>query len=267
MKTNTILKTLVATATALTLTLGITGGTTTMANTTKTFTRTTNTPTVTSTMTVNPNANEQAVFYIPHQDDEALTFGVSILNHIDLGFDVHVVMLTDGGASVIKDRLGMTRSQFTQARNNEFMAAMRLMGVKESNVRFANFRDNELTVEQVASVVREYDAKYPTARHKTYSYGDWHTDHKNAGLGLKKVVDEGLLTDARYYVRREETASPNGTNLVKDTFKPYYGTVLKAVADAYTMENPRLGLYGIGYKSVPSSFDWLITDPSTRYHK
>lgn len=30
----------------------------------------------------NPNANSNVFFYIPHQDDEALTFGVSIMAHV-----------------------------------------------------------------------------------------------------------------------------------------------------------------------------------------
>ena len=52
----------------------------------------------------NPNAKSHVVFYIPHQDDEALNFGVGIMNHIAGGHNVHVVLLTDGSAAGIRKK-------------------------------------------------------------------------------------------------------------------------------------------------------------------
>lgn len=217
-------------------------------------------------VTVNPNANEQVVFYIPHQDDEALTFGVSILNHVEAGYDVHIVLLTDGAGSGVRKRLNMTPQAFTEARNNEFLRSVRLMGVKSENIRFMNYPDGTTTVEQVYQAAREYQDLYPTARHKSYSYTDAHPDHKNAGLGLKRLVDEGITDDVRYYLRRGMKA-PEGARMIREAKKPHYDTILRSVAAAYSIENPRLGLYGIGNKSVPSSFKWLQDSPKNYYHR
>lgn len=214
----------------------------------------------------NPNADEEVVFYVPHQDDEALTMGVGILNHIRLGYDVHVVLLTNGAASGVRTRLGMTKEDFVTARDTEFLHSLRLMGVKPENTEFLNYEDGKLTAANVEAVVRKYEAKYPGARHKTYTYNDTAPDHKAAGLGLLNATKKGVTSDSRYYVRRGLTA-PAGKVLMKDTFHPYYLPILQSVTQVYKVENQALGLYGIGYKSVKSSFDWLSTTPSAKYHK
>lgn len=247
MKFNSLIKATLTATMALTLALGIGGA-------------------KTDAVAHNPNANEQVVFYIPHQDDEALTFGVGILNHVRLGFDVHVVLLTDGGASGVRNRLGMTRPDFVAARNNEFLASLKLMGIKRENIKFLGHPDGKLTAKQMETVVRQYEKAYPGARHKTYSYTDGHPDHKNAGLGLQNANKAGVTDDARYYVRRGASA-PTGSRLVRETYQPHFGPILQAVSNAYKVENPRLGLYGVGYKSVGASFRWLESTPSSHYHK
>ena len=214
----------------------------------------------------NPNKNNHVVFYIPHQDDEALTFGVGIMNHIKAGYQVHVVLLTDGSASNVRKKMGMTEEEFTKARNKEFALSMKHMGVKTSNVKYMGFKDSQLTVAQVEKVIKSYEKKYPKARHKTFSYTDKDNhDHSNAGIALKNVQKSKITSDARYYVRRGD--NPLGLRLVTERYNKAYTPTMKLVSDAYSIENKKQGLHGIGRKSVRKSFEAFDKQPLSRYHR
>jgi LmbE family N-acetylglucosaminyl deacetylase len=214
---------------------------------------------------VNPNENSNVVFYIPHQDDEALTFGVGIMNHVMNGHNVHVVLMTDGSASNVRTSLGLTEALFTQARNREFNYSMMIMGVKPQNISYRNIKDGTLTVANSETIMKEYEAKYPNAKHKTFSWTDPHTDHANLGVALKNLNTAGVIADARFYVRRGD--NPVGLILTTESFQEYYRPFLLAVSASYNMENTRLGYYAIGHKSVPASFDSFEEQPLSRYHK
>jgi LmbE family N-acetylglucosaminyl deacetylase len=214
---------------------------------------------------INPNANSHVVFYIPHQDDEAINFGVGIMNHIAGGHNVHVVLLTDGSSAVVRTQLGMTEYEFTQARNREFAYSLNILGVKPENVSYRNLKDGSITVSQVETIIREFETKYPKAKHKAYSYTDWHNDHKNSGQALKNLQTAGVVTDARYYIRFGD--NPIGITPIKEPFNPIYMNFMLAVSNVYKMENDRLGFYGIGWKSAGHLFEEVEIQPLSRYHK
>jgi LmbE family N-acetylglucosaminyl deacetylase len=213
----------------------------------------------------NPNKNNHVVFYIPHQDDEALTFGVSILNHIEKGYNVHIVLLTDGAASFVRKKLGMSKEDFTAARNKEFALSLKNMGVKPGNIEYMNYKDSELTVKNVECVIKKYEAKYPNARHKVFSWTDKDNhDHSNSGIALKNLQKKNIVSDARYYVRRGD--NPKGLRLINEYYSTEYKKPLLAVSASYK-ENSKLGLRGIGHKSVKKSFVSFEKQPISRYHK
>lgn len=223
-------------------------------------------PTQEVSATTNSNANSHVVFYVPHQDDDLLTMGVGIRNHIKGGHNVHVVMLTDGAASGVRTKMGMTKEAFTKARNKEFELAMKALGVNSNNLEYRMFQDGKLTINQVKSVISEYETLYPNAKHKSYSYTDSHVDHKNSGLALKQMVTSGDVTDARFYVRRG-TAVPSGKRLTTERYKVADKSVMIAASAAYKRNRPWTGYYGIGYRSVKQSFITFDKLPQSRYHK
>jgi LmbE family N-acetylglucosaminyl deacetylase len=215
---------------------------------------------------LNPNVNSNVVFYIPHQDDEALTFGVGIMNHVQGGHNVHVVLLTDGSASVVKTQLGMSDAEFIAARNREFKLSLAIMGVKPENISMRSIKDGALTVAEVETIAKEYEAKYPLAKHKVFSWTDsGSSDHVDSGQALKNLQTQGIVTDVRYYVRRGD--NPVGLTLTTETLKDYYKPFLLAVSESYNIVNDRLGFYAIGHQSVPQSFVDFETAQLSRYHK
>lgn len=213
----------------------------------------------------NPNNESNVVYYIPHQDDEALSFGLSIMNHLQGGHNVHVVLITDGSASKVKRALGMTDREFSEARNREFAKSLQIMGVKSENVSYRGIKDGTVTVAQMEKIILEYETKYPNAKHKSFSWTDPHNDHKNSGLALRNLQKKGKVNDARYYVKQQD--NPKGVRLVKEGYKSYYAPFFRAVGESYRMENKVIGFYGIGYKSVAKSFISFEERAVSRYHK
>lgn len=214
----------------------------------------------------NPNAKSNVVYYIPHQDDEALTFGVSIMAHLKGGHNVHVVLLTDGAASAVRKKLNMTEKEFTAARNREFALSLKNMGVKKANIHYMNYKDSQLTVSNVDKVVRSFEKKYPKAKHKTFSWTDsGNHDHSNAGKALVSLQKKKVVSDARYYVRRGD--NPKGLRLTTDRYQSVHAPIYKKVSKAYSTYNPKTGFYAVGRTSVKKSFIEFDKKPLSRYHK
>lgn len=220
-----------------------------------------------------------AIFYSPHQDDELLTMGVAIKNHVEAGYEVHVVLLTDGSASnvlsTVNNRLTkehyptLTRSQFVEARNQEFTRSNIALGVNRGDIHFENLKDGQTTVEQMENVILKYEKMYPEAKHKTMSYIDDHNDHANVGKALLSLFNKGKVKDARFYIQDDEfiNKNPKLKNYIAEDFKTNYYPSIKSAANYYMTWKPRAGYYSIGYTSVKASFDRLLNKPVSYYHK
>lgn len=90
-----------------------------------------------------------AVVFAPHQDDETLACGGTIIRKRQLGADVKIVFLTDGTQShrdlIQTDELKMLRTQ-------EALAAGAVLGVSAANVFFLGFEDGKLDQNQAAAI-------------------------------------------------------------------------------------------------------------------
>ena len=82
----------------------------------------------------NPLSSPPVIFYSPHQDDETIGMGASIAEHVRIGRPVYVVLLTNGANENMLNFLKSLNSKSTMqdvinARNNEFIAACKALGV------------------------------------------------------------------------------------------------------------------------------------------
>lgn len=207
----------------------------------------------------------EVIYYVPHQDDELLTFGASIYDHIVKGHDVYVVLLTDGAASYVRDVLNMSEEEFTEARNREFDAAIEVLGVPLEHVEKKGYPDGGLLVEQVEEIIKEYHTRFPRAHHKATSYLDPHPDHASAGLALKNLMDKGLIENGQFYFGYSYT--PEGVEIKEDDYDESYYPVIIAASLEYKIEDSESGRYGIGWRSVGKAFRLLEEDPISRYHE
>ncbi len=101
---------------------------------------------------------ESAIVFAPHEDDETLACGGSIIRKKQAGADVKIVFLTDGRAShahlVDWQKLSAMRQQ-------EAINAAQVLGVAKEEVTFLGFPDNDLVsyesaaIEQVIAILEQ----------------------------------------------------------------------------------------------------------------
>jgi LmbE family N-acetylglucosaminyl deacetylase len=175
---------------------------------------------------------DPAVFFTPHQDDETLSMGASIVQHVAAGRQVIVVLLTDGGASGVRS-LYPSDDVFIGERDREFNAAVKRMGGTPV-IRADRAHDGQLTIDYAQSVIQEYVDQYPAGSFKTMSEFDASPDHSNLGKALKNVSG---TKDKRWYVKRTEWGTTGGT-----------------YTDYYDLNQVFLDYAPVGWLSVYSEF-------------
>ncbi len=123
------------------------------------------------------------IVFSPHPDDMALGCGGTIAKKASEGFEVYVVMLTDG-RHAFTHRLGITSEpspeEVKQMRKDEFIEAAGLLGVPKKNLLFFDYEDGKLqehekeAEEKTMEIIEKYwpaDMYYPFRR-------DCHPDHR-----------------------------------------------------------------------------------------
>ena len=142
-----------------------------------------------SNKTIKKFKKPTAIFYTPHQDDETLAMGSSIAEYVRKGHPVYVVLLTNGdNNSTITILNGKTKCEFHEtyhdfklttqdfidARNAEFLAACKALGVHK--VYIANNGkgfDETIGLENMNLKFFEtmsfFSTQYPLASHHSIS--------------------------------------------------------------------------------------------------
>lgn len=219
------------------------------------------------------------IYYVPHQDDEIVSFGVSIIHQIMLGNHVHLVFYTDGSASStihhfngnkvcpwhrINHDHAFDEQRFVAARNREMAWSSRCLGVDPANMHWRqHIKDGQFTVEQGISLIAEFEAKYPDAHHMSFTYKDPHPDHANMGTALETMYKQEKVSFARFYIKTLQLDALDG---VEEPCKEQYLPFLHAAQQAYKIYNPDAGMFAVGYHSVKETFDKQFIRPRSKYH-
>ena len=85
---------------------------------------------------------QSAIVFSPHQDDETLGCGGTILKKTQAGAIVKIVFMTDGSQSHFH---AMSAKDLREIRSNEALAAAEKLGVASKDVMFLNITDGTLT--------------------------------------------------------------------------------------------------------------------------
>ena len=90
--------------------------------------------------------SSRMIVFAPHPDDETLACGGTIVRKIQEGFDVHVVVMTDGRHShdVALGLAEPSPETIAEIRAIEFSEATRVLGVNLSNLILLGFEDGKL---------------------------------------------------------------------------------------------------------------------------
>jgi LmbE family N-acetylglucosaminyl deacetylase len=95
---------------------------------------------------LNEMVNSRIIVFAPHPDDETLACGGTIIRKIQEGFDVHVVVMTDGRHShdVTLGLAEPSPETIAEIRATEFREAARVLGVDPINLILLGFEDGKL---------------------------------------------------------------------------------------------------------------------------
>lgn len=120
--------------------------------------------------------NQPTIVFAPHQDDETLGCGGTILRKRALGAPVKVVYTTDGSGS---NKI-MAKEELAALRIEEALAACALLNVGRSDVTFLGFEDGRLNqsidaaVEKVSGILQHEQPKQVFIPY----FRDEHKDHQ-----------------------------------------------------------------------------------------
>ena len=179
-------------------------------------------------------APKTIIYYVPHQDDETLSMSVDILNNVEQGSNVILLLYTRGeGSRALKQLNGLSYSsywkgfhnpqkegyvpisqeKFVTARTQEFQGAARKLGVAANNV-LVHPINGALTVDALQEAMLDMEAKYPGALHKTMSYYDTHSQHAIAGKALRGLLAKNKIKEGLFFVSIDDWMSSRGDALI-----------------------------------------------------
>jgi LmbE family N-acetylglucosaminyl deacetylase len=216
-----------------------------------------------------------AIFYSPHQDDELLSMGHAITMYVQKGYDVHVVLLTDGSGSSsihsVNEEMSeyylepLSTEEFSYARNLEFVRSLTALGVQRNHLHFSRLKDGKTTLNEVEEIVLKYESRFPDALHMAISYHDNHIDHHNSGQALLSLYNSGMIQEPKFYIQNNER------ELYKEKYgyeqySSLYDHPIQLAKKPYLDWNPLRRMYSIGALSVPHDFKLLDRDPRSMFH-
>ena len=220
-----------------------------------------------------PTYGNDAVFIVPHQDDETISMGAAIANHVDSRRPVHLYVVTDGGASGVRTKLCtaaynyqcLSYEDFVKARNVEVVDAAMALGVPRDNIHLMGYADGTLTYDKAVAIIGKIVSDHgPSASYKTTSWLEKHSDHIALGDALNRMCRSGQVTDCRFYHSPlHRTDSSIATSQVVTPRSGIEKNSAKVKAAVATYKNSR---YKIAYLSSGKSLDWVSSYYSSKWH-
>lgn len=153
---------------------------------------------------------KKIIVFSPHPDDETFGTGGTIVKKISEGYEVVIVIMTDGRYS-FSVRLGIdsnpTPEELKHIRKGEVKRAAKILGVPEENLLFLDFVDGSLEKNEREAHKRVFEIlkQKPPPVEVYYPYEkDCHLDHRVTNRIVKNVIKElGIQTlEYRYSILR-----------------------------------------------------------------
>jgi len=147
--------------------------------------------------------SKRIIVFAPHPDDETFGCGGTIAKKINDGYDVLVVIMTDGRYAFEKV-LGISSDpspdELKEIRKDEVIRAMKILGVPTENIIFLNFEDgklNDFKKEAEKKVIRILAENHPEEVYFPYKK-DAHPDHKATYYIVKNAIRKLGIHVAEY---------------------------------------------------------------------
>lgn len=136
----------------------------------------------------------------PHPDDETLGCGGAIALLRSLGYAIQVLVMSDGTRSHPRSRI-YPAPALRQLREQETIAALKLLGVAASAVKFLRLPDGELSTLIASETIRSTCATYLSAVLPTTVFLPWrydpHPDHRASWQLIDTALADLLIAPRR----------------------------------------------------------------------
>jgi len=223
-----------------------------------------------------PDAPRRVVVIVAHPDDEAIGAGAVLR-----GFpDVHVVHVTDGAPldpGYAQSRGYESRDDYAQARRNEVVAALNVIGLPAERIRSLGIVDGEAAwhlVELCHKVADLFDELQPDVV-LTHPYEGGHSDHDStafavhlaAGMLLRQGQKAPVILELTSYHnyggrRRFFSFLPFHTSRVRTVYlSPEDRRVKREMFDQFTSQLPVLDKFPLEVERFRQAPRYLFTVP------
>lgn len=234
-------------------------------------------------------SNWPAIFYSPHQDDEAIGFAGAIREHKDAGRPVYLVLLTNGINQGLLDILNgrvycgwhqtyhnyqLTMEQLMWARKIEFVASAKRLGVDRTYIvedgqgldDVEPYLDYAGFLTRVTKIIQRFESEFPGASHKLVSgkLDAWPDGSRNpthvacwdAAISLRNQI-----TDFRFYrvYAYGHPLNDRNAGFILNLESSWLDAKREAL-NQYKFFNPDAGRFALGYHSVPTLIDAAFED-------
>jgi len=147
--------------------------------------------------------NKRIIVFACHSDDETWGCGGTIAKKINEGYEVIIVVMTDG-RNLFRIILGIdvdpTPEEVKKIRREELIGATKILGVPQKNLLFLDFEDGALEKHEKEAEERiiEILEKYPPAEvYFTYK-NDCNPDHRALNRIIRRCLQKLGSTPVKY---------------------------------------------------------------------
>jgi hypothetical protein len=218
--------------------------------------------------------NQPEIYYSPHQDDETIGMGASISKNSRSGKPVFVVLFANGAGSAAHEILNgeiecgyhktfhsfnLSRKEFIDARNREFIAACKSLGA--ARIYIANngkawdesIGYDDLTI-RFEELIVYFENKFPQATHNLIS-GNCDTSsgkqeaHHAGATAINSLYKNKIISNVNlfkvyiYYYPIEQRIAQSIT-----TVNPIDIFIRQRASNEYNLFKPEIGRFAIGYQ-------------------
>lgn len=225
-------------------------------------------------------------YFAPHQDDELTNLGVPVCRDLDDGNAVFCVLCTDGSVSGARRLIGngeichlhkgrhpagFSVPDFIAARDREYIASCRAMGIPEQNILLPDGRaaDGSLTAAQAKTLILAAIGGLPPGEVSVNTLAPvegcrQNPDHAAIGAAARELFSEGRFGTLRLFYEPIHLADGLLKNVPMETLRPGNEAQKKRLLDAaacYDRWDPENGWFAVGYHSVCDEFNAYTADP------
>jgi hypothetical protein len=208
------------------------------------------------------NNKQIAVYYVPHPDDEILTYGVPIRNDLQAGKVVYLVLFTHGESSAIIRKLNdmvtlnLTKNDLGLARKREFILSSQNLGIDDNHKDIYNPKDIKYRIELIRKLAIYFENTFPHVTHNGMSKLDILKDHSLTGMVLDQLYKQGDIkhknTYASIFMSRVGKKRLSGKKILLTNKGDEF--FLDQSIMSYSRWDPKRGWYACGNLSVRNQF-------------